>query len=422
MVVEKHEKRPLIRYVKWIPLVVLILVLVAGGSVWAHQVIAERLAQSSYSGAASTLSSDIQSARRDGLFPSELQPYSQELAMIQSQSAPGDKVFWSGTKESYYDSQSKKLRSLDRELRTQVVQATAAARGLVKGLIDRYAREMRRGGADGMGLKTVRRQLTAMRLNERRSSTVGQYRGLVGVFQPQLASLEAQIKTRRSDLARIIAGARASSQPLAAVRAVTQSRLSDAQAELGLLHNFAKAEKLGRWLTRASHWALSRSHVRTSAIGAVDVGQVDSAIRARLAKVAPAKWILVSTEGEWMEWFQGADMVGSTLVTTGNPQLPTPHGHFSIIAKFSPFTFVSPEPPSSPWWYEPSPVSYAMEFQVAGYYIHDAPWRTAYGPGTDGAGQPGTNYGGSHGCVNTPFAAMQVLYGWTPMGTPVIVV
>ncbi len=82
-------------------------------------------------------------------------------------------------------------------------------------------------------------------------------------------------------------------------------------------------------------------------------------------------------------------------MTTGNPQLPTVLGHFKIFAKFSPFTFISADPPGSPDWYAPSPVSYAMEFQSAGYFIHDAPWRSVYGPGSNGPGQPGTNYGGS---------------------------
>jgi lipoprotein-anchoring transpeptidase ErfK/SrfK len=63
-----------------------------------------------------------------------------------------------------------------------------------------------------------------------------------------------------------------------------------------------------------------------------------------------------------------------------------------------------------------------MEFRSGGYFIHDAPWRTAYGKGTNSGTQPGTNYGGTHGCVNVPYAAEKFLYSWAPVGTRVHIV
>jgi lipoprotein-anchoring transpeptidase ErfK/SrfK len=59
---------------------------------------------------------------------------------------------------------------------------------------------------------------------------------------------------------------------------------------------------------------------------------------------------------------------------------------------------------------------YAMEFESSGFFIHDAPWRSRYGPGTN-------NDNGTHGCVNVPRNANQMdfLYGWTPIGTTVVV-
>jgi lipoprotein-anchoring transpeptidase ErfK/SrfK len=134
------------------------------------------------------------------------------------------------------------------------------------------------------------------------------------------------------------------------------------------------------------------------------------------------KHIVVSLSRQELYAYDGNRLVLSTPVTTGNPALPTPVGHYTIFAKFHPFEFVSPWPVGSPYYYPPSWVSYAMEFIQGGYFIHDAPWRSAFGPGTDGPGQPGTNYGGTHGCVNTPFAAAQFLYYWAPIGTPVDVV
>jgi L,D-transpeptidase catalytic domain/FlgD Ig-like domain len=134
------------------------------------------------------------------------------------------------------------------------------------------------------------------------------------------------------------------------------------------------------------------------------------------------KHIVVSLTKEAIYAYNGTRLVTWSLATTGNPALPTPTGHFSIIARFSPFEFISPWPQGSPYYYPPSWVSYAMEFQSAGYFIHDAPWRSVYGPGSNGPGQPGTNYGGTHGCVNVPFDMAKFLWGWSTIGTPVDVV
>lgn len=134
------------------------------------------------------------------------------------------------------------------------------------------------------------------------------------------------------------------------------------------------------------------------------------------------KRIVVSLSQETLYAYDGSTLFLKTLVTTGNPTLPTPPGHYTIMAKYHPYEFISPWPPGSPFYYAPSPVNYAMLFRSGGYFIHDAPWRSAFGPGTNGPGQPGTDYGGSHGCVNTPLAPMEELFAWTPIGTPVDVV
>jgi lipoprotein-anchoring transpeptidase ErfK/SrfK len=110
----------------------------------------------------------------------------------------------------------------------------------------------------------------------------------------------------------------------------------------------------------------------------------------------------------------------STLVTTGNPALPTPVGVFPILAKYSPFTFMSSRPPGSKYYYPPAPVTYAMLFDNRGYFIHDAPWRHFFGPGSNAqTGNPGSSYTGSHGCVNVPVVASQKLFKWATVGTVV---
>ena len=134
------------------------------------------------------------------------------------------------------------------------------------------------------------------------------------------------------------------------------------------------------------------------------------------------KVIIVSLSRQELYAYDGTHLFLSTLVTTGNPSLPTPLGTYHILARYSPFEFISPWPVGSPYYYAPSWVHWAMLFQSQGYFLHDAPWRSVFGPGSNGPGQPGTNYGGTHGCVNIPPGPMEQLWNWTPMGTTVEIV
>ena len=130
--------------------------------------------------------------------------------------------------------------------------------------------------------------------------------------------------------------------------------------------------------------------------------------------------IVVALDRQELWALDGNRVLRSTLVTTGDPVLPTPAGQYEILARASPLTFYSPYPPGSPYWYPLSPTTFALLFQVNGYYIHDAPWRSVYGPGSNAvAGTPGAATTGTHGCVNVPYAAMAWLYSWATVGTPV---
>lgn len=129
------------------------------------------------------------------------------------------------------------------------------------------------------------------------------------------------------------------------------------------------------------------------------------------------KSIYISLSLQEMVFYDNGCAVRATPVTTGRAQLRTPTGTFHIFDKQSPYVFISPWPPGSPFWYPTSPVHWVMEFDQGGYYIHDAPWEptSVYGPNS----QNGPD--ASHGCVQTPEATMQWAYTWTPMGTTVVV-
>lgn len=410
------------RWLKWVPVAVAVLAAAAVSSLWAHHVVAEHLAHSDYTSAKASLLSDIRVARAQGLFPSELVSYNHQLSLIERAHPPKDRNFWSTDQGTFYSRQSKALARLAARLHARVKVATATAKTHATWLVRQYADQITLANGSGLGIGTEQKRLANDQLNLAHARTVVEYRALSGAIQPALASFQKAVRQRRSELDGIMSKARASGHPVQWVYTYINSQVAAANQVLTQLHLFEADPGFTRWLNRTSAWALSKKWLKYAAVGAADVDEVVAAIKTRMAKAMPAKWILISTEGEWIRWYEHSTQIGYSLTTTGNPTLPTVLGHFTIFAKFSPFTFVSPFPAGSPDYYPPSPVSYAMEFQNQGYFIHDAPWRSAFGPGTDGSGTPGTNYGGTHGCVNVPFNVAQFLFGWAPIGTPVVVV
>ena len=129
---------------------------------------------------------------------------------------------------------------------------------------------------------------------------------------------------------------------------------------------------------------------------------------------APGKLIVVTLATQSLTAYENGKVVATTVVATGRPALPTLTGTFHIKAKYTPYQFVSPWPKSSPYWYASAWVKYAMLYEDGGYFIHDAPWRTVYGPGANLTT-------GTHGCVNVPLSTMSFLYKWASVGTTVMV-
>jgi lipoprotein-anchoring transpeptidase ErfK/SrfK len=128
------------------------------------------------------------------------------------------------------------------------------------------------------------------------------------------------------------------------------------------------------------------------------------------------KAVVVRLEAQTLTAYLNGKPVLNTPVTTGRPALPTPVGSYHIEAAYSPFTFRSPWPAGSPFWYPPTPVTWAMPF-FDGDFLHDDPGEPA---GAYGKGSEDGPYA-SHGCVHVPHAAMAFLFHWLPIGAKVIV-
>lgn len=134
-----------------------------------------------------------------------------------------------------------------------------------------------------------------------------------------------------------------------------------------------------------------------------------------------SKVIVVSLSQQHLYAYQNGEEVFNAPVLTGQTALPTPVGTFHIFKKLSPTIFHSYFPRSSPYWYPPTYINYALEFKAPGYFLHDSWWHTVYGPGTNNRHYDPV-YGwqqGSHGCVSMSLSAARWLYSWAPIGTTV---
>ncbi len=138
-----------------------------------------------------------------------------------------------------------------------------------------------------------------------------------------------------------------------------------------------------------------------------------------------SKVVVVSLNEEALRVYDNGKLVNAFLVVTGQPDLPTPPGTWWVEGKQHPTEFKADVPPSSPDWYPPTPINYAMQFHSNGYFLHDSWWRTEYGPDLNfpHLDPGGTQYSihGSHGCVNMSTANAAWLYNFVQLYTHVLI-
>ncbi|GAC1357287.1 MAG: hypothetical protein NVSMB44_02630 [Ktedonobacteraceae bacterium] len=136
--------------------------------------------------------------------------------------------------------------------------------------------------------------------------------------------------------------------------------------------------------------------------------------------------LLISLAEQAMRVYQAGSLTNSYQTTTGRQALPSLPGVWSVLDRRSPVIFKSGEPKDSPYWFPDTPISYAILYHYGGYFIHDAPWRATFGPGTqfpheDAGGNTSYNFDGSHGCVNLSTDNAAWVYKHTDWNTVVVI-
>lgn len=165
--------------------------------------------------------------------------------------------------------------------------------------------------------------------------------------------------------------------------------------------------------------ALNDSSAAQVAFATAAIAQLSSQINALLLANLGPQHIIVNYQQQEIYYYQSGQLVQHSLVTTGErgtTSVGTDFGPMKVLSKDSPWTFTSPWPASSPYYYPPTTVQYAVFFTDTGEAIHDASWEP------DSALGPGSQYivaYESHGCVHVPLDIAQFTYDWANLGTPV---
>ncbi|CAA9562989.1 MAG: hypothetical protein AVDCRST_MAG73-3900 [uncultured Thermomicrobiales bacterium] len=128
---------------------------------------------------------------------------------------------------------------------------------------------------------------------------------------------------------------------------------------------------------------------------------------APLPPVAVGRSMVVSLSEQAMWAYEGTRIVESTYVSTGKDRFETPPGLFFVNTKVPVQDMAGVLGGES---YDVPSVPDVMYFTDRGHAIHGAYWHDNFGQRM------------SHGCINLPLDVSAWLYGWSPIGMPVLIV
>ncbi len=125
------------------------------------------------------------------------------------------------------------------------------------------------------------------------------------------------------------------------------------------------------------------------------------------AKIKEGKYIDINLAKQQLSIFENGARLGTYKVSSGKRGMATPTGTFKVLSKAG-RAYSKKYNLYMPYW---------MAFTGAGHGIHELPeWKSGYKEGANHLGIPV-----SHGCVRLGVGPAAKVYGWSDIGTPVVI-
>jgi lipoprotein-anchoring transpeptidase ErfK/SrfK len=404
-------------YVGFITLLVVGIV----SSFGATRVWSESSAHAQYMSAQTSAHGALAAAREDGLTGQELATANRTIRTLDRAQAPDTLPVFGSGRSDFYSRQAREYRAAQARLAVTVRRVTRATGAAAAAALRTLQGDIQTAGGLGLDTSADESALRSGRSQQATARTPKEFRAVSASVSTTDRSLKSVIAARQAAVNAVLA---ADHDSLSAIQTSARTSVDGLRPSLSLLAlvNRRGNEDLAE-LDKQVQAIAADGQISDAAVKTLELTDAVNSARKDVAGLLPAKMIVVSTENQSATMYQGGTQVYSTPVTTGGPELPTDHGVFHIYMKAPNFTFHSPWPPGSPYYYPPTFVQYWMPF-YGGEGLHDASWRSNFGPGSNL--QP-TNLGtgnyilGTHGCVNLPTAAAAWVWNWAPLGTTVVV-
>lgn len=374
-----------------------------------------------------TLSVDLRAAAAQGYGPDDLRSVTSALGTVGAGSPP----WWPPSRADYYRQQSDQIARLRTALAAreqQVLQQAQSDAGKQVGAAQAAIQQDQQLGAADSDVQVLQKRLDDAATAQRAAHSLVQYRNVAqqaqavandaGALGQQLRQETTQIQ-RAADALKATTGGNLDAIHKAGSDALAQGR-NDASvaAFMNKPGPFKGYDAILRASGRLERFAgqLGSGDLDQAAVAAAAAQRYSAQVHDGLLTGFPHKTIVISYQGQHLWAYEDGKVVQDTLVTTGRPQLPTDIGPMKVLRKSSPWKMHSPWPKESQWWYPDTVVQMVLWFTDTGEGLHDASWQPS------GWG-PGSQYGpyASHGCIHVQFGSEQFLFGWSDLGTPVIV-
>jgi hypothetical protein len=409
------------RVLSWSLIALIVLSFATFGTARARQVASVNDAQNRLTVAERATARILSHAESDGMAASELGPYAKRARKLARASRPQAMPLWDPSGAKFYDRQSTAFRRLSVVVQADETRLTTESKMTASASLADLSRDIGTAASLDLDVAGAQKRLLDGRTALSTGTILRSFQAVLAAVVSARAALQGPVQTRMQYVDGVLSKAAGS---LPGVLALADEETQTAQKSLGLLGLLTtRVQAYGSDLTRLNEAVHAQRSAFAAAVKESRLHAEMETIAADYARTIPAKMVVVSTENQHADIYEGSQIVYSTDVTTGGPELPTDHGVFHIYLKASPFVFHSPWPVGSPYYYNPTPIQFWMPFDGA-EGLHDASWRSNFGPGSNLAPTDlgtGNTILGTHGCVNLPPAAARFVWDWAPVGTTVVV-